>query len=81
MLFVPHAGITLTNISITPPAVAGGAGKLIISGEAATREALRAYDLALSSLPFVSNVDLPISAYAQTSNILFSMTLTGTLTP
>lgn len=81
VLAAPRAGIKITSISITPSVTGAADGKMAVSGIAATREALRAYDLALAGLPFVSNADLPINAYAEESNIGFSITLTGTLTP
>jgi hypothetical protein len=52
-----------------------------ITGVADTREDLRGYDAALSALPYVSSVDLPISVYAKSSSIPFSISLTGSLTP
>jgi len=81
VLAVPHSGIRITGISFASPLKNAGSGKMMITGIAATREALRAYDLALSGLPFVSNADLPISAYAEESNIIFTVTMTGSLTP
>jgi hypothetical protein len=82
VLDVPRSGIAIQNISFTPPSATTAAdGKMAISGTAATREALRAYSLALSSVPFISKVDLPISAYAKDIDIDFTVTLTGTLKP
>lgn len=85
ILQVPRQGITLIGFTYTPPVPAAdgsaGSGKLLLSGVATTRDALRQYDLALSQLPFVANADLPISAYAKETDIPFSITLTGTLTP
>ncbi len=54
---------------------------MTVSGMAATRDALRQYATALGGLPYVSKADLPISAYAKDSDITFTITLTGTLTP
>jgi hypothetical protein len=73
-------GITLTGINFTAP-TKGDDGKMLVSGTAATRDALRRYNLELSSLPFVKSADLPISAYAKDSDIPFTITLTGTLLP
>ena len=80
VLAVPRSGITLTALSYVPP-THGTDGKMVIGGMASTREALRSYDLVLTALPFVSNVDLPISSYAKETDIPFSITLTGTLMP
>ncbi|HEV7121749.1 MAG TPA: hypothetical protein VGN56_02910 [Candidatus Paceibacterota bacterium] len=79
-LAVPRAGITLSGFTFAPPA-GKTPGTMGISGVAATRDTLRAYALALGQLPFVTNADLPISAYAQDNNIPFTITLTGTLRP
>lgn len=80
VLSVPRSGIKLSGFTFTPPG-AKTPGTMGISGMAATRDTLRAYALALGQLPFVTNADLPISAYAQESNIPFTITLTGTLRP
>lgn len=81
VLIVPRSGITLTGFTFTPIGPSGGPGSMGLTGKAATRDALRAYALALGQLPFVTNADLPISAYAQDNNIPFTITLTGTLRP
>lgn len=75
LLGVSRPGITLSGIAYTP---AGGKtpGTLAVSGTAATRDSLRQYQIALQALPFVSSADLPVSAYAQDSNIGFTITLT-----
>ncbi len=80
ILSVPRPGISLTALSFTP-AASGRGGVVSLAGRASTREALRAYDLALSGEPFVTSVDLPISAYANESDISFTMKVTGTFTP
>ena len=80
VLAVPHAGITLNGFTFTAPTTAGP-GNMQLSGIASTRETLRSYDSALGALPFVTSADLPISDYANASNIPFSITLTGSLTP
>jgi Tfp pilus assembly protein PilN len=76
ILKVPRRGTSLTGFSLTLP-VGTIPGKMMITGTAATREDLRAYTAALGTLPFVTSVDLPISAYASESNIAFTITLTG----
>ena len=78
VLASPRPGISLTTFAITPPA-AGGAGTIVLTGTADTREDLRAYTVSLGTLKFVSNVNLPISAYASESNIPFTITLSGSL--
>lgn len=80
VLKVPRTGITLTGFTFTPPTPKEG-GRMALSGMASSRDTLRAYALALGQLPFITNADLPISAYAQERNIPFTITLTGTLTP
>lgn len=71
---LPHAGIALTNFSFVPASSKGGAA-VVLSGIAATRDALRNYDLALESASFVRSVDLPVGAYAKESTIPFILTL------
>jgi hypothetical protein len=80
VLSVPRAGVSITSLTLTP-SVGGAPAKMIIAGTADTRENLRAYDLALTNAPGVSRVDLPVSDYAQATDITFSMTVTGTLSP
>ena len=78
LLEVPHAGIIVTAISFKSPSPDG---RLTITGMAKTRESLRQYHLALSSLTFAKSAELPLSAYAKESDIPFTITLTGPLTP
>ncbi len=80
VLATPRAGITLSGFTYAAPAGAAK-GKMSVKGVAATRESLRAYNDALTALPFVSLVDLPISAYAKERDIPFVITLSGALTP
>jgi Tfp pilus assembly protein PilN len=80
VLAVPRTGITLSGFTFAPP-TATQAGHMGITGMAATRDTLRAYALALGALPFVTNADLPISAYAKEDTIPFTITLTGSLRP
>lgn len=80
VLGVPRTGIRVTGLSYSPPTT-GGDGKMLVTGTATTRDALRRYNLALGELPFVTSADLPISAYAADSNIPFTITLTGTMLP
>lgn len=74
-LAVPRPGVTLSGFVYTP-AVGKNAATFALSGVAATRDALRAYQLTLQSAPFVLSADLPVSAYAQDTKINFTITLT-----
>jgi hypothetical protein len=74
VLAVPRAGVSLTGFSY---AADGKAEKVGITGVAATREALRNYDLALSSAPWAEKVDLPVSVYAKEADVPFTITVTG----
>lgn len=80
VLSVPRNGITISGFTFVPP-TAILPGKMGISGTAVTRDTLRAYVLALGQLSFVTNADLPISAYAKENDIPFTITLTGSLRP
>lgn len=77
---VPHLGIKIDHLSFTR-----GKGdqtpSMIIAGVATSRESLRAYSTTLSLLPYVTKADLPISSFAKETDIPFSITLTGPLTP
>jgi len=76
ILAVAHPGITLSSFSYAPMNTKGSApGSFTISGIAATRDALRSYQLALEGLPFARSADLPVSAYAQDTAITFTVTL------
>ena len=78
ILAVPHTGIRLTGYTFHTPSPGG---RLTVMGVASTRESLRQYHLALSSLTFAKSAELPLSAYAKESDIPFTITLTGPLTP
>ncbi|MBY0110938.1 hypothetical protein K2Y00_02975 [Patescibacteria group bacterium] len=80
VLLLPRSGITLTGLSFTPPAGKTG-GQLRLTGTAVSRDALRSYQSTLGTLPTVTNVDLPISAFAKESDIPFTITLTGSFSP
>jgi len=77
---LPHPGIQIDHLSFTR-----GKGdqtpSMTIAGMATSRETLRAYSATLSLLPYVEKADLPISAFAKETDIPFSITLTGPLTP
>lgn len=78
---VPHTGVKLTGFSFSQPLAVGSAPKMTLSGNAVSREALRAYVSALGTLPYITKVDLPISAYAKETDIDFTITLSGTFLP
>lgn len=80
VLIVSRPGIALTGFTYSP-AQHKNDGKMTLTGLSQTRETLHAYTDALTALPFVTNVDLPISAYAKDSSIPFTITLMGTLMP
>ncbi len=73
-LAVPRPGIALSGLVYTPPAASNGS--LVVSGTAATRDALRNYQLALEGAPFALVAALPVSAYAKDSDITFTITIT-----
>ena len=84
-LAVPRAGITLSSITYAPalsaapkpgaPAAPKTLATLALSGVAATRDALRNYQLALQAAHFARSADLPISAYAKDTNNIFIITV------
>jgi len=74
-LAVPRPGVVLSNF-LYVPAAGTNPGTLAISGRAATRDALRNYQLALQSAPFARSAALPVSAYAPDANIAFTVTVT-----
>lgn len=86
VLAIPHPRVALSSLAYTPATRVGqgrtevarekGKGVLIISGVAATRNALRAYQLALQESPIALSVELPVSAYAADTNGAFTITLT-----
>lgn len=75
VLAIPRPGITLSGFEYAKAADARP-GTLIVSGIAATRDALRGYQLALERAPFASSASLPVSTYAKDSNIAFAITVT-----
>jgi hypothetical protein len=80
VLAVPHPGVALSGFTFSAPKGEAPA-RLDVSGIAASRDTLRQYAAALSALPFVTNADLPISAYAKERDISFTITLSGSLMP
>ena len=78
VLAVPQGGIEVSRLSIS----GGEQGRrMTISGLATNRESLRDFHASLQSLSFVEHADLPLGAYALDSEIPFTITLTGPLTP
>ncbi|MBU6388429.1 hypothetical protein KGQ72_00925 [Patescibacteria group bacterium] len=75
VLAIARPGVTLSGLAYTPPA-GKNSGALALSGVAATRDALRSYQLALQGTPSILSADLPVSAYAKDSNIAFTITVT-----
>lgn len=71
-LAVPRPGVTLSGFTYTPGTTSNS---LLITGTAATRDALRAYQLALQNMPSASSVTLPVSVYAKDSDIPFTITI------
>ena len=74
VLGVSRPGVTVSGF--TYAAADSGSGTLTVSGIAATRDALRRYQLAMQEAPFVRKADLPVSAYAKDTNIAFTITIT-----
>jgi len=74
-LAVRRSGITLSGIMYAP-AKGSRPGTLMLSGTAASRNGLRAYQLALATTPEFANADLPVSSYAKDSDIPFTITIT-----
>lgn len=77
MLEISRSGIILSDFSYAPD-VGTNPGTITISGTAVSRDALRSYQLELSNSPFISSVELPVSAYAKDSDIRFTITVTLT---
>lgn len=72
ILAVPHLGVALSGFSFSPKNEKG-IRSLSISGVAKTRDDLRSYQLALSSISFVRAANLPVSVYAKDSDIDFTI--------
>ena len=75
ILFISRPGIALSGISFAS-SVSDSRGTAVVSGFAATRDALRSYQLALQDAPFARSATLPVSAYAKDSDIAFAITVT-----
>jgi hypothetical protein len=77
ILAISRPGVTLSGFTYTP-AEGKNLNTLSVTGMAATRDALRGYQLALGGAPSVRSANLPVSAYAKDANIDFTITLTIT---
>lgn len=74
-LAVPRPGVTLTSFNYAP-ATGAKSGALTLVGTAASRDDLRAYQLALSGTAGFAGADLPVSSFAKDSDIPFTITVT-----
>lgn len=84
LLAAPRVGITISGLTYIAGTGQKGSAKPIpatmtIVGTSATRDTLRNYQLALQSVPFVAAAVLPVSAYAQSTDIPFTISLTLSL--
>ncbi len=75
VLIIPRPGIILSGFEYAP-ATDKSAATLAVSGRAATRDALRSYQLALQNSSLARSADLPVSAYAKDADIAFTITVT-----
>lgn len=71
-LSTAHAGIALSGFSYKPDTKTA---TLLLTGTAKTRDALRAYQLALQNMPGATSATLPVSVYAKDTDIPFTITL------
>lgn len=74
-LAVSRSGVALSGFEYAPAADARP-GTLSLSGTAATRDALRGYQLALERASFARSASLPVSTYAKDRNIPFTIAIT-----
>lgn len=72
VLEIPRPGIALSGLTYTPEAKTR---TLLVTGTAATRDALRAYQIALQGMPSVISATLPVSVYAKDADIGFTITV------
>ncbi|MGB4076835.1 MAG: hypothetical protein WBK28_04000 [Minisyncoccia bacterium] len=80
LLALPREGVTLSRMSYVP-AKKDADGRLVLAGVAKNREFLQRFHQTLSAQPFVTKAELPLSAYAQETDIDFTITLSGPLSP
>lgn len=77
VLGVSRSGVSLSGFTYAAPDAATSSPKMTISGTATTRDSLRQFAQSLQSVPGVESAELPISAYAQETDIPFTVTLVG----
>lgn len=73
VLAIKHPGVMLSALTYTPASGAKRVRTISISGIAATRDALRSYQLALAEAPLIASTDLPVSVYAKETDIAFTI--------
>jgi len=73
VLGISRPGIALSGLTYTPEAKSR---TLLVTGTAATRDALRAYQIALEDMPGAISATLPVSVYAKDTDIGFTITIT-----
>jgi hypothetical protein len=71
MLSISRPGIRLSAFTYTPGTASS---TLLVTGTAETRDALRNYQIALQNMPSVTSAKLPVSVYAQDTEIPFTIT-------
>lgn len=74
-LAVPRSGIALVSLNYAP-ASGKHPGTLTLGGTAASRDDLRAYQLALEETSEFASADLPVSSFAKDTNLPFTITVT-----
>ena len=78
VLAIARPGIILSGLTFSS-GVDKKPSVLAVSGRAATRDALRRYQIELQNAPAALSADLPVSAYAKDSDIAFTITMTLSL--
>jgi len=76
ILAVSHPDVVLSGFSYTPSVGKNSFGTLEVSGSSSTRDSLRRYQLALQDTSFARSATLPVSVYAQDTDITFTITIT-----
>lgn len=75
VLAAPRTGVAILSLSYSR-GVATNPGVLLVSGTAATRDALQAYQRTLQAAPYVSTAEVPVSAFAKDADLPFTITVT-----
>jgi len=73
VLAISRPGVKISGFTYTPGTTSS---VLLLTGVAATRDSLRAYQLALQNMPSANSVTLPVSVYAKDTEIPFTITVT-----